>query len=593
MTTKVIRYIGLALGYLSFTISLQAQQSRLQIVYKDDSSNNAHLSFPFKTTFLHITQTKQYVEQLPYLLQAKGYIGASVDTLIQDSTNIIIHLYLGKQYKWEHLQVSPSDWPLLNQLQIKQTDFTGTYFNPNMVSTVHEKLLSHFENNGYPFAAVKFDSIAIINEKVRAKLHIQKGVLYKLDSIRLFGNARINKSFLYRYLTLYPKSNFSKEKLETVNQRLLELPYLQQAQPWGLTMLSNAYLMDMYLQPQKSNQIDAIVGLLPANQQIGGKLLLTVDAKLRLQNAFSNGENIALTVQQIQPKSPRIDLNFQQPYILNSNFGLDIHFNLFKKDSAWLNISAGIGTQYQLSLKQRVKILFQTFKTNLLDVDTLSVKITKRLPDIIDVAHNALALEYEYLNTNYRFNPRRGTELRLFISAGNRTIKKNNAITQIKDPSFNYSSLYDSMQLTSYQFKIKLSAIRYFPLGRQSTFKTALNAGFLQSPSYFRNEMFQIGGYKLLRGFDEESIFSSRYAVTTLEYRYLLGVNSYFNAFTDVGFSYNNIAELMNSFIGVGAGLAFQTKQGILNISYAAGKRNDTPFDLRQSKIHFGFISLF
>ncbi len=590
---KVTRYIGLVLGYICCSITIYAQQSKLLIVCKDEMSKHALSSVPVKTTFLNVNQTKQYVEQLPSLLQAKGYIGASVDTLMQDSTNITIQLYLGKQFKWEYLQVAPTDWPLLNQLQIKQADFSSTFFNPNMVSGVQEKLLTYFENNGYPFATVKFDSIAIINEKISAKLIINKGLLYKLDSIRVFGNAKINKSFLYRYLSFQPKSNFSKEKLETVNQRLLELPYLQQAQPWGLTMLSNAYLMDMYLQPQKSNQIDAIVGLLPANQQIGGKLLLTIDAKLRLQNAFSNGENIALTVQQIQPKSPRLDLNFQQPYILNSNFGLDINFNLFKKDSAWLNINAGIGTQYQLSLKQKVKILFQTFKTNLLDVDTISVKLTKRLPDIIDVAHNALALEYEYLNTNYRFNPRKGTELRLFVSAGNRTIKKNNAITQIKDPSFNYSSLYDSMQLTSYQFKLKLSAIRYFPLGRQSTLKTALNAGLLQSPSYFRNELFQIGGYKLMRGFDEESIFSSRYAVTTVEYRYLLGVNSYFNVFSDVGFSYSNIADVFNSFIGLGAGLAFQTKQGILNISYAAGKRNDTPFDLRQSKIHFGFISLF
>jgi hypothetical protein len=39
--------------------------------------------------------------------------------------------------------------------------------------------------------------------------------------------------------------------------------------------------------------------------------------------------------------------------------------------------------------------------------------------------------------------------------------------------------------------------------------------------------------------------------------------------------------------------MAVETKQGIFNISYAAGKRDDVKFNLRQSKIHFGYTSFF
>jgi outer membrane translocation and assembly module TamA len=105
--------------------------------------------------------------------------------------------------------------------------------------------------------------------------------------------------------------------------------------------------------------------------------------------------------------------------------------------------------------------------------------------------------------------------------------------------------------------------------------------------------MFPIGGYRLLRGFDEESIFTNGYAVSTLEYRYLLGKNSYFAAFTDFGYSDNNITKISNNYVGGGLGFSVETRQGILNISFAAGKRNDLPFNLRQSKIHLGFVSLF
>ena len=48
-----------------------------------------------------------------------------------------------------------------------------------------------------------------------------------------------------------------------------------------------------------------------------------------------------------------------------------------------------------------------------------------------------------------------------------------------------------------------------------------------------------------------------------------------------------------NTFLGVGLGMAFETKAGIFNISYANGKRNDLKFDLRESKIHIGYLNYF
>ncbi|WP_315820083.1 hypothetical protein [Paraflavitalea speifideaquila] len=45
--------------------------------------------------------------------------------------------------------------------------------------------------------------------------------------------------------------------------------------------------------------------------------------------------------------------------------------------------------------------------------------------------------------------------------------------------------------------------------------------------------------------------------------------------------------------MGLGLGMAFETKAGIFNISYAAGKRDDAKFNLRQAKIHFGYVNYF
>jgi hemolysin activation/secretion protein len=141
-----------------------------------------------------------------------------------------------------------------------------------------------------------------------------------------------------------------------------------------------------------------------------------------------------------------------------------------------------------------------------------------------------------------------------------------------------------------------LYAARYIPVGgKRSTIKTAINAGMLQSGSIFRNELFQIGGYKLLRGFDEESQYLSHFLIGTTEFRYLVGQNSFFYALLDGGWGRNNSSYVKANYtyIGTGLGLAFETKAGIFNLAWAVGKRNDTQLNLRQSKIHFGFINYF
>jgi outer membrane protein assembly factor BamA len=73
-------------------------------------------------------------------------------------------------------------------------------------------------------------------------------------------------------------------------------------------------------------------------------------------------------------------------------------------------------------------------------------------------------------------------------------------------------------------------------------------------------------------------------------------MNSYFFGFSDIGFTKTifSTSDFSNSFISGGIGLEFETKFGLLNLSYALGKRNDVKFDIRNSsRIHFGYINYF
>jgi outer membrane protein assembly factor BamA len=590
---KLVKHIAVVFFICSITLCVHAQKACRLVITQVDTANLAPLNI--KTVFPSRPACDQYVQQLPGILMAAGYISASIDSIYRDSAAVYLQLFLGGKYIWDDIRVDDKDWYVLNLLGFNKAGFHNKPFDGEKVSAVYNLLLDYFANNGYPFAKVGLDSVELNGGKINAHLNIDKGLTYHIDSLVINGNIRLSRKFLYHYLDLKPHDVYQQNKLDKISRRLAELPYLEQVQPWNINMLNTGADVNLYLQPRRSNQVNVLVGFLPANQQIGGKLLLTGDATLDLRNPFGNGETIGVTWQQLQSKSPRLNLVFQRPYIFNSPFGLNFNFELYKKDSTYININAQGGVQYVLSASQSGMVYIQTQSTKVLDVDTAFVKATRQLPPIIDVSSVSLALQYNFNNTNYRFNPRSGNDLQFVTSFGNKRIKKSDAILQIKDPSFNYAQLYDSLKTNSYQFKVRASFAHYTPLGKQSALKAAANAGWYQSPNYFQNELFQIGGYKLLRGFDEESIYANRFAVGTLEYHYLLGQNSYLFAFGDYGWAKYQ-TELLNyahTYLGLGFGLAFETKTGVFNISFAEGKRNDLSFDFRQSKIHLGFVSVF
>ncbi len=566
------------------------------ILIPADDGTDLHI-LKLETSFASLQQCTGYINNLPSVLYAKGYPAASVDSVWHKNDSSFAKIYLGKKYEWAKVVTAGIDKKALTEAGFFEKDFTDKIINIDQLQKVQQGLLNYYENNGYPFARIYLDSIFIENERLKGLLKAEPGVLYHIDSIRVIGGAKISKDFLQRYTGITNGSLYSKTKLEQLNQRLIELPYLQQLQPSSLTMLGTGAVLNLYLAPKKSSQFNFLLGILPAANQ-AQKFQLTADVNLNLKNALGSGENIIINWQQLQLKSPRLNLGYQHPYIFKSNFGIDFLFDLFKKDSTFLQVNGQLGIVYNTSVYQTVKLFTQLQNSFLLanGVDTSQVKATKTLPANIDVSATSFGVDYNFIKTDYRLNPRSGNEIKITALAGLKKVKRNNDILAIKDPSFNYATLYDSLKEKTYQFRIKLYAAHYFPSGKQGTLKVAANAGIFNSPGIFRNELFQIGGYRLLRGFDEESIYATQYGVATAEYRVRTALNSYFFIFSDAGWvnaRYQKVKS-SNNFLSGGIGTVLETKLGLLNLSYAIGKRGDVPFNLRQaSKIHFGYVNYF
>jgi outer membrane protein assembly factor BamA len=590
----------------AFTV---AERKLLQKKIIQDSWKNV----PDTATALQILRNA--VQQL----QADGYAEAAIDSLEwqPNSSELRPYFHIGERYRWLTLhgvarafdqteQALAADW--WAQTGYRANSFEDKPLNFRQYADLAERLLVYAENRGYPFAQVFLDSLVFATnaegeKTVQATLRLDKGLFVRVTEWKVVGTAKISTTFLSRYLDLREGAPLSRSRLLQAEARLRELQYLQVVRSPSVSLRGEAVIITLYLDARASNTIDGIVGVLPSNAADGStKFTITATGNLDFQNAILNsGERLKLTLEQVRAESPRLELRAAVPYIGQLPFGADIAFDLYKRDTAYLDVRLDLGVRYGFGGNDYLRIFYNNFISNNLALDKRSIIAARQLPTTLDLSSASYGLEYAQERLDYRYNPRKGWAVNIRAAVGTRTVTKNNDVLQLRDLNdtlFNFASLYDTVALSSLQGKILLESSIFLPILRRGTLKLGLRAATLLSNNTFsQNEQYRIGGNRLLRGFDEESIFVTRYAVATVEYRLLLSRNSYIAAFVDAAYvdkSSRNVTTLAQDFpYGLGAAITFETKVGLFAVTLAVGKQQQNALDLRNVKFHFGYVSLF
>jgi len=281
-------------------------------------------------------------------------------------------------------------------------------------------------------------------------------------------------------------------------------------------------------------------------------------------------------------QSQDLKLHLLYPYIFNTPFGIDANLALFKKDTTYVEVTENLGLLYQLKGNNYLKV-FINDKTSTVEASLAGSTV---LPDYANVSSLSYGLGIHYEKLDYRLNPRTGYSFEATGSTGTRTISK---IQELPD------SLYDNLKLKTTEYHLEFTFDYFIPLTGRHVFNIGTKSAYLYSPDIFTNELYRFGGLKTLRGFDEESILASAYVIGKVEYRYILEQNSYLFAFFNEA-SYRNTSNNKNIHdtpFGFGTGITFDTKIGILSVSYALGKHFDNPIYFRDGKIHFGILNYF
>lgn len=546
-------------------------------------------------------------------LQEKAYLAASIDTLFVEDSLCTAYLMVGTRYEWAQLENGNIAPDFLSAIGFKERFYVQAPFYYKEVVKVQEKLLRYLENHGYPFAQVYLDSIRLSGATIAARLYYNKGPLISFGKLVIKGKSRTNKKatsndkvrikagFLSSYLGIRPRKLYHEKLVKKIQNRIDALRYLSSYQKPYLVFQEDKATVHLFINNRPSSKVDLLLGLLPSQDPVTQqqRFDFTGNIDIDLINPFGTGKRLQFKFQQLSLGTSDLLIRFSWPYVFRTPLGVDAAFKLYKRDSSFIDIISDIGVQYLFNGNSYIKAFWVNKTTNLININLDRVVKTRRLPSMLDLNNSSFGLEIYYDNLDYKYNPRKGFELLATASFALKHVRSNNSILELKDPldaNFNFASLYDTVVTNTFQYRFLLQYSQFVQILPWSTIMGRYRGGLLLSKDLiYDNETFRIGGNRILRGFDEESILATWYNILTLEWRFLFGRNSYAYAFGDLAYTQRQtVSTNLNDLpYGFGLGVALETKVGVFALSYALGSQQGNPILFSNGKVHFGYVYSF
>ncbi len=544
------------------------------------------------------SQVLFYADSLTRHFRNKGYLIFNVDSIEQVDSSFLFHVYAGELYNLDKLHIDSKDRPILEGSGILNSQWSTKVLNASAIAEIKEKVSSHLAERGYPFAQISIDSLTVDRNKLASRLVVEKNALITYDSITILGTAQVSKNFLHRYLQVEKGKAYNHRQILTMKNKIRDLSFVKFREDPRITFVNEKAFFQLPLDGENASRFDFIIGVLPLTVDGNQTFTVTGDFTGEFVNKLGNGESFFVQYKRLRPETQDLNLSFNYPFILGQAFGLDGSFQLFRNTSNFLELNATTGIQYFISGNSYLKASWEFHSSTLVEIDTTSLLSSKRLPAQLDVSTVGGGITYGWDRLDYKFNPRKGWSIWTRVTAGQKRIRPNLTIVSLSSDDVDFSMAYDTLQLRSFQTEISMQLDYYIPFQNWATFHLSNRSAYKYNEvTIFDNEFYRLGGNRLLRGFNEETVFSPAYSVFTGEFRIILDRLSYITLpFIDYGLTQvrdDNGTLIWDRAMGVGIGLNFGTPAGIFNISFAAGRRLGSPLAFDDTKIHFGYVNLF
>jgi len=550
---NVLRYI--LIGVVAILCSADIFSQQVKIYLRENEADEYKLSATRKYT--DSVLCNQYLSDFMSKQQRNAYLMAGYDSIVSRSKGVDAYATMGEPCV---VLVDATESPIAPRHRRTQ----DLFYYQDLCS----QIVDYYASRGYLFASARLDSVIFSENMISAKLAVDKDPLIKMDSLIINGNAKISQTYMERTLELRKNTVLTIDKIERIDSRIRNIPFLEQEQEFQLAFSETKSDVLLYLKNKKASSFSGVLGIMPKSQTTG-KLMVTGDIDLSIVNAFHRGENFNFNWKKYETQNQTLNIGGSFPYIFKSPIGLGANFSLEKKDSSYIKTdfygkvivgnlaSKGFYIYYRntasfpIGNADSVAGNFSNFKTNL------------------------LGFGIDYYNVDNIRNPYKGIVFAATADAGRKKETEN------LNAQFQANMFYD------------ISG--YIGLLRGFTIKLRNSSRFTYSKRIFDNELMWVGGLNSIRGFDEMSLPATYYTLGTIELRYLFERNSAVYVLTDAMYfgKMFTVEESSNYALGVGVGIDLSTPAGIFSLVYAIGKQNSNPFSFNNSKIHFGYKSYF
>ena len=537
------------------------------------------------------------INEIILKLNGQGFLAANVSSETREADTTYITISVGAPYRWIALRKGDVIQEAITGSGFREKDFEGKTFSPDKYAMAANAILNYLERNGYPFATLKLDSLSFDSNTIEASWNLELNGYTIFDTIELIGDANIKKWYLQKYLNIKNGNPYNEQSVKRFDNRLSQLPFITVSRNSSLYFYGNKAKPILFVQNRNANNIDGIIGFAPNTQLNDGSLLVTGEANLKLQNLFASGKSVDLNFRSFMGNSQELKFKFVFPYLFKSNVGIDYDLNLLKQDTTFLDVRNTIGLQYRIIGEDYVRFFYSVQSTTSINVDTNFILQNKTLPDAVDLVNFQYGMSLKLVHYDYYINPRKGFGIDFTGSVGVKNIERNPTIDALilKSPDGNTYSIYDSLALRMVQYSLQGDMDWFVPIYKLLVSRVQLKGGQILAPQLFSSELFRIGGIRSLKGFDEQVIFASSYIILNTEIRYLIQRNAHVLLFWNGAYYRNEIRTpvIADTPFGFGAGLNFETGNGLFSLFYAIGSEQNNPINFSAAKVHFGYTNYF
>ena len=442
--------------------------------------------------------------------------------------------------------------------------------------TFFQNQLNYWGNHGYPFCELSLSDIQQNQTDFTANLNIQKGPYIEFDTIIFTQKIRTDSKFIERTLEIERYTPYSELSYRAIEERISRIPFMEMAESKDISFQNGKSSVYLHLKELSSSTFEGVLSVLP--NQVNSGVLLTGFINLQLENLFFSGKSLAIEWNRFDVQSQSLNLNYQHPYVAGTRLLAGFDFSFLKQDTSFISRNFEINVGTYLTSRGVLDFEYNRASGNLIDSDSAAWQQTG-------------ALDYERRLYGLSFNVGRyaqalgyGSQYKLFTSLafGEKKI--------IDSPSGGFLQ-NDSLQTKSgvviLDLKLKFQRV----LKGQTVLFNQLEMGRIFNDQVFANEAYRLGGLRTIRGFNEQSIYSSQYALSRLELRQYFESQSYFMIFYDQMYTKYTADEDWP--FGLGTGFSLSSNRSLFNFAMAVGKSKDNSLDLSNIKIHFGYVSKF